>query len=387
MITLLFLLTVFCSLLSQTPAFLDAGMDAPLKLTWILPFIALILRSPRSYISNQLVHFYLYTFCFTFFCFACQMMTGNKYFSADLYNISLCLVFTVTSYIYWKVYGSDKNLKLIVLIMMVGGILLSVNVYTNFLAGSNLLSASYAFGDKNSMGQILLCCSFFILVFYKSNNKIHFWVSRLIACFILLIMIIMRSRATLVSAFVMALYYFYGIKSRRLKLAVTVLIVLVVGGILASGGLKEIILQGIIMGGRNADNADALSSGRLTFFIIAFNKIPGHWLIGSGEYYVDNLPLNFLVQYGIVGLAMTLVFLFIVFRKIWKNRKINTLLNATMALYIGFLADGLFEAQTPFGPGIKCFSLWMFYGFSLAEIEKAKISNTTQINDSDFTVS
>ena len=141
------------------------------------------------------------------------------------------------------------------------------------------------------------------------------------------------------------------------------------------------------MGGRNADNADALSSGRLTFFIIAFNKIPGHWLIGSGEYYVDNLPLNFLVQYGIVGLAMTLVFLFIVFRKIWKNRKINTLLNATMALYIGFLADGLFEAQTPFGPGIKCFSLWMFYGFSLAEIEKAKISNTTQINDSDFTVS
>lgn len=379
MVKILFLLTVFCSLMSQTPALLDSGLDIYLKLIWILPFCALLPISPRSFISNKMMPFYLYLFMFAYFCFSCQMMTGREYFTADLYNVALDLVFALTSYVFWKKYGSKSMMDFLAIVSVVGGVLLAMNVYTNFLAGTDINSKTYAFDAKNSMGQILLCCAFIIFAFYSPRNKVMYWATRIAAVICLVVMVMVRSRATLVSGAVIAFYYFMKIKNKKLKLGVCVITLLAIAYIVASANLNEMLIQGVVLGGRDADDLNSLSSNRMLLIPIALAKIPGHWWIGNGDYYVDCMPVNFMVEYGIIGSLITLAFLVYVFLKLKRHTQENRIIEAAFALYLGFLVNGLFEAQPPFGPGIKCFMLWMFFGFALAEMDKREIEKGVKL--------
>lgn len=43
-------------------------------------------------------------------------------------------------------------------------------------------------------------------------------------------------------------------------------------------------------------------------------------------------------------------------------------------LFMVYMINSLFEAYTPFGPGMKCFELWAFFGIALAE-QKRKYDN------------
>jgi hypothetical protein len=374
MVRLLFLLTIFCSLISQTPSLLEAGLDVYLKLMWILPFCMLILISPRSFISNKIIPFAIYLFFFAYFCFSCQMMTEKKYFTADLYNVALDFIFATTSFVFWKKYGCKKNMEFLAITMAIGGLFLAVNVYTNFLTGSDINSQTYAFDAKNSMGQILLCSAFVVITFYSPSNKVMNWSSKCIAAICLFVMVLVRSRATLVSALVIAFYYFLKLKNKKLKIGICLVGLLVVVYILSSANLYEIVIQGIVMGGRDADDLNSLSSNRMLLIPIALAKIPNHWWIGNGDYYVDCMPINFMVQYGIVGSLITFVFILYVFFKLKKYAPSHPIIEATFALYLSFLVNGLFEAQAPFGPGIKSFVLWMFFGFALAEMEKEQVN-------------
>ena len=54
----------------------------------------------------------------------------------------------------------------------------------------------------------------------------------------------------------------------------------------------------------------------------------------------------------------------------------KTVRMAAYVLYMSFLINALFEAYPPFGPGVKCFILWMVYGFALAEATLQTGNNT-----------
>ena len=49
----------------------------------------------------------------------------------------------------------------------------------------------------------------------------------------------------------------------------------------------------------------------------------------------------------------------------------NEIWNILFLLSVGFIIDGLFEGLAPFGPGIKCYFLWLFFGIVLAFNNKA----------------
>ena len=195
-----FLLAIMGSLISQTPSLLESGYDQIFKLIWVLPFGYMCFTAPQTYLSNKLLPFYLFTFVFGLYCFTCQIFTGRQYLNEDLYNIAISLMMTMVSYSFWLHHGSQRIMQAIAFIMLIGGLGLSVVIYLNFLQNADITSNTYAYGEKNSIAQILLCCGYLSLIFITPSNKLLRWGSWLIVLIIFVFMAMNRSRATLLSA-------------------------------------------------------------------------------------------------------------------------------------------------------------------------------------------
>ena len=102
--------------------------------------------------------------------------------------------------------------------------------------------------------------------------------------------------------------------------------------------------------------------------MIALQQIPQHPWVGSGDYYVDCMPLNILTQYGICGLSIIFLFLYYMFHKLKRAKQEDYIATMTYILFFAFFINSLLEARPPFGPGVRSFTLWMMFGFSLAQL-------------------
>ena len=62
--TILFFIAVICSMISQTPELIALKADNYLKITWLFPFLYLIIVRFRSVISLKLAFFYFFVLIF-----------------------------------------------------------------------------------------------------------------------------------------------------------------------------------------------------------------------------------------------------------------------------------------------------------------------------------
>ena len=134
-------------------------------------------------------------------------------------------------------------------------------------------------------------------------------------------------------------------------------------------------MNGIILGGRDATDINSLSSNRVILFAIALQRIPQHPWLGSGDYYVDCMPLNMLTQYGVWGLTIVFIFLYYIFKTLLKSRPIHPITTIAYIIFMAFIINALFEARPPFGPGVKCFFVWLLLGISLAISQRQPFGN------------
>ncbi len=363
---LTFLLAITGSLISQTPFLLESGYDQIFKLIWVLPFCYMFFTAPQTYLSNKLLPFYLFVLVFALYCFTCQMFTGRQYLNEDLYNIAISLMMTMVSYNIWLHHGSQRVMQAITFIMLIGGLCLSVVIYISFLSTADITSNTYAYGEKNSIAQILLCCGYLSLIFITPSNKLLRWSCWLIVLIIFIVMAMNRSRATLLSACYIIYYYVFHSNNKKLKVWIIMLSLLSIGYLTISSNAYELIMNGIILGGRDATDINSLSSNRVILFAIALQRIPQHPWLGSGDYYVDCMPLNILTQYGIWGLIIVLIFLYYIFKTLSKLKRTDPTSTIAYIVFMAFIVNALFEARPPFGPGVKCFFVWLLIGISFA---------------------
>lgn len=369
MATLVFFLAVACSILSQTPEFLKSGVDRYLKLTWLLPFIVLIFENLRAFVNYKLFFFYSFVIVFFLYCLTLESVTGIKYVGADVYNIAISLLVTVVSFAYWSKYGNERNLKTLVIILLITGLYLSITVYTQYLSVASLSERTYAFKAKNSMASILLNIIIVAISCYIPKNGILKVASCLSLLLMLVIIFMLKSRATLCGFFFIVFYYVVKYNNFKIRLAVGLVCLVVVIYILINPVAYEIIVEQILFGSRNASDIDDLSSGRVTLFMTQLKKIPGHEFFGTGNYYMDCFPLMMIVQYGIVGSGIVFAFLAkMAYTVTCKFKPRTGICLASYLLFWSAIVNCLFEAQPPFGPGIKCFLIWTMIGFSFATI-------------------
>lgn len=363
-----FYLAVISSMLSQTPAFLESGVDQYLKLTWIMPLIVLIFGNPKAFINRRLFFFYSFVLIFFLYCLILQSLKDVEYMGADLYNMAIALMVTIVSFAYWGKYGNPTKMKILVILLLSSALYLTVTVYTQFLAMSSLKQVEYAFDAKNSMGQILLNVIIVSITCYIPRLNIFKIISLTIICVMTIVIFMMKSRATLCGFFFIIFYYITKYNNRKVSIAIATITSLIIIYILCDSSAYEIIVEQIIFGNRDASDVNDLSSGRV---YLMKQLLPGIYespWFGSGNKYMDCFPIIMIAQYGIIGFSIVLMFLFYVANLISIRFKPRVNYNlATYLLFWAAMINSLFEAQPPFGPGVKCFIIWMLFGISLSK--------------------
>lgn len=374
--TILFFIAVICSMISQTPELIAAEADKYLKITWIFPMIYLVVVRFRSIISLKLAFFYFFAIAFALYCSLMQLITNVDYLTgdvgSDLVNIGISLMVAVVSYAYWENYGSPRRLRWLVVCLAVCGVYLAYAVYSQFLVKSDISAVEYAFNEKNSMGQILVNVMVFGIACYIPKYTPSKVLYILAFIFMTTVVFMMKSRATLLGLFFVIGYYILMYKNRKVQILLFALAAAALAYLWVSPSAYETIVGNILLGGRDAGDLDDLSSGRVWLLQQQIAKIPDNIVFGSGVDYMDCFPVMVVVQYGLVGAMIVFPFLIQVAYKVSVKFKPRRGINlAAFLLFWIMIINSLFEAFPPFGPGIKCFILWMAFGFALAKYKKS----------------
>ncbi|WP_353654403.1 O-antigen ligase family protein [Muribaculum intestinale] len=183
-----------------------------------------------------------------------------------------------------------------------------------------------------------------------------------------IVIFMLKSRATLCGFFFVVLFYIIKYNNFRIRATIGCLTILIVTYILCDSAAYEVVVEQIIFGNRDASDVNDLSSGRV---YLMKQLLPGIYespWFGSGNKYMDCFPIIMIAQYGIIGASIVFIFLLYVASLI--SIKFKPRLNYNLATYLLFWAamiNSLFEANPPFGPGIKCFIIWMLFGISLSK--------------------
>lgn len=362
-----FILAVFFSVISQIPSVLHSSWGDFMKYSWIIPAGLLLFKDGKQYFDRPIRWFILFVFCFGFYCVLFEAFTLDQYVGRDYYNIIISFLIYSVSYKYWKSYGSEKRLEHLSFILLLSGCLLAYYLYADCLKEGNLMSRVFAYNrGKNSASVILLCAILIPMLNLRFKNK---WISIIeyaLFAFMFYVIVLLRSRATFIGVFYIIYYFIFRIRNRKLTVSVLLLTAFAVIWVLTHSGLYHTVVDGILLAGRDAEDLNELSSGRVYFMAETWDLFIQNMWFGNGNMYMDCMPLVVLAQYGIVGASMVFGFLLFMGEKIYKFNRNNFFFLTSFLLFNVLMLNSLFEAQPPFGPGIKCFMLWMMLGFSFA---------------------
>lgn len=366
-----FIIVAFCcSIVSQLPFVLASGMDGGLKLIWVLLFPILLLKNGHKMFDRNIVNLWVIFGAFNIFIFVCQIMNvGIDYyeFGGDAYNIFISFLILTVSYGLSLNVDIKKYIPIIVFSIVLFSFILSYYIYVDYIAKSNITDIEYAYSAKNSSGQILLGGVLIGTILWMPNK---YWLKLpyvAMMLFTILVMFMLKSRATLVGFAFVVLYLIVKSKKKSLKVALVLSVSVLILVIVLNQTAYNVIVNSIIYGGRDGYDMDSVSSGRLTFIHYALMKINDSPIIGNGTYYVDCMPINIIVQYGFLGGIFIASMLLMLYRRVKKMLVNGELGIVVYLLFMVYMINSLFEAYTPFGPGMKCFELWAFLGIALAE--------------------
>ena len=131
------------------------------------------------------------------------------------------------------------------------------------------------------------------------------------------------------------------------------------------------------------DDTDTLEMNsmnvRKSMLDLFYDKIGDNLFLGTGYLFIENFYAINLLNLGIIGSIPLFTFLLWSYRICFQNPNLPILF-LTKMLFILYFFNGLLEAESPFGPGTRCFLLWFLLGYSLGFSRKLKNYMSTKKN-------
>lgn len=372
---LFFLIAVVCTLISQMPVLLGTTVGSVLKLTWLLPFAIMLFRYPKDLYCKPLKYVYYLLALFIVYCFLLQSVSGETYFGADAYNMLLSFFICIISYSFWKHNGDSKTIISLSFFVLIVSAYVGYFIYVSADLVSALDSSQYAAArSKNSLSTILLSAALFGFLFFVPKRRFWQYVGYFLEIVLVLIMILLRSRATILGFAFVLLYFLFKSKNRKIKVSFWILCIGVVAYMALHPSLWQTVMDNIVYAGRDSGDLNELSSGRFDMMFYLAKTYYKSFLLGIGCYYFDCMPFVMVLQYGILGSGIVFAILWKLGKQLCSFDKRNPVFLCAFLLYWVFMLNSAFEAQPPFGPGAKCFLLWVSVGFALAENESVPLA-------------
>lgn len=363
-------LACILSNLSQLPVFVQEGVTQRLAFPgWIILAVVLLFVSQRIPIKrNTYPVLVLTAFLFVWLLFDTLAM-GNIFFSSSLLYCFLISLFVFALGSWSSEYISGRIINNIIILYVLTALWVSAAIFVRYFgADYNLATRLYAYGSKNSVSQIIFTSIILLIVRYRPTKIIMKCIRIGSIVFLLWVLLLLRSRATFVSlALCIVAISFSKSTNKRVRIAVITVSVITLIIVFTNNRINNIVINNIIYAGRNVNDLDELTSGRLGILNSFPGLIKGNWLTGIGATYFECFPLSALLQFGLLGGVLLIGFSLLPLVYGYKYRRWSDDWFLLFLLALGYSANGLFEGLTPFGPGVKCYFLWLLFGILLSK--------------------
>lgn len=281
--------------------------------------------------------------------------------------IIACFVLLLGIILGLNVYKEDFNKVLYGYVICV--ILFAVYIYFVIFKGVALSQAESVKleGGKNSSSMIIL--SGIVLLLY--NDFILKRTKYLFVAFLSFLIILIKSRTIMACTFVAIIAkIFIGTKNLKSKILYIALLAVVYYLLMYQTDFYDIVIKRIFLKNKelNEENLDAITSGRVDRFKWVTDNFGNFWFIGSGGpgEVIENFYYYTLGVYGIFGSTFAFAFVFSPLYYIYKDRHEKNDGDLRLNLFVLLLVmaiGGIGEALCPFGPGVKCYILWLVFGY------------------------
>lgn len=355
------------SVISQIPAiYNNSYLNNLTSLSWVLLAI-LALSSSKFKITYSKIIFL--PILFDLYCVICSIVTNNNYFTANLFRPINMSAFI---FIVGLIIGEQFNLASFILfskVYIIGVAITSLIIYIQYYRGQNIGNIGYLYGGKNSLSCLVLISIIisFLGKEYLFDTKIKKTILNFLILLNIIFLFILRSRTTIICLIIFLIWYLcLPSTSIIIKVFWSVIIIIGVLAIWENEQLADFLIVDILMNGKDITDIDSITSGRMSHWEIFAELFPSYRYLGNGGYYLESFPLALLLSFGIIGAIPVFAFmispLISSIKGLLIGNKDRVLSLIIFVVSITLMLNGLAEEQSPFGPGVKCFVLWFFYG-------------------------
>lgn len=352
------------SVLSQMPYFVSHSMTQILSVPPWLLVLFLSISANKGTISLGGIRRFL-QMAIAFFVFWGIMSLINSAYSRSSLPYAIAIAMFMLIIGNQLGHAIDANtIKSMFNGYIVASLILGVSIYLKYFMGVSNASRIFLYNEKNSAALILVTALVFVIFTGLDKKKKFKILSYMAIVFFAALVIIMKSRGTYVSlCIVVVILIFNGNASRRLKILLSIVVLALLIYFLTHEQQFQYILDKYIFAGRNSSDLNDISSGRVVEWENFWIDMSGGWILGHGRMKRETLILTALLEFGfpvgclIISIAYTPILKGRYFIKLRTN---NALIFLTISL--SYCANMFFEQLAPFGPGVKCFMLWLLLG-------------------------
>lgn len=378
-LSLVLVLTCFFANISQLPILIESGNSKLVSnIGWIVLFFMIILSNNLRLGKNIMLVFAL-ILNYMIFIFFMEIMNNGKYLNTSIFKPVIISIFVFTLGYFISNVIEEQDFKYIVVSYVISTFWVVVSVYLKIIPQFSWSNVEYAYASKNSISQIILTAIILLFMYIKSKKiwiNISKWV---LISFMTLVMLMLKSRASIIGLLIFILINLFFSKNKKSKIILLIIVGTFILISIFNDNFYNLILNDVLLGGRDKGNLNDISSGRFDMIIFFLKEFPRNIITGRGYYFIESFPLSILIQYGILGsLPLFIIALLPVTWSILNLKKNYSYNFILLNVSICYLINGLFESQAPFGPGIKNYFMWLFFGILLGKnhiINKSNLAN------------
>ena len=371
--TAICMLAFVLSNISYLPYFADNGMTQYLSYpAWGL-MIGTILMYRQFYMDKRDIKFGLFVLVIFAAMGIYGLITGKDYYGSLLTKcIFLALIITVLGSVVAKVkvtWGAENSL---LWAYVVATFVLCTVVFFEYLIDQDITSRIYSYRAKNETA--FLAASSFVILLYlppaPKYKKLQVLFRILLAAFFFYVIVGMRCRSMLFAVLVtLAIFLFQRNSSKGFK-AVIVLGAFALLIAMQNEAAYDKLVNGILLGGRETNDVNDLTSGRLVQIARGWELFKQNLLFGTGDIgTVDCFFVSVLMQYGApLGLCLMILGCYPFVWGVYNYKRIKSPVCMVMILCaMMYIIGGIFEENAPFGPGTRCYISWFLFGYLRAQ--------------------
>lgn len=258
----------------------------------------------------------------------------------------------------------EQVIQNICTVYIISGLIVCLEVYIRYIYGQSLNGVFYLYASKNSVSQILLTVWILILVL-KIGKVGRLKTAAYVAMFAFLTycLFALKSRASIIGMPIVLICVLLSGKRNKFAKIFVVLFLGTFAVLMLQDGFYDTIVNDILFAGRDQTNLEAITSGRASEWESFWQDLNGNIFFGNGRMKRESIILTALLEFGFLG--GSIIFAMVLYPIYWGLRhlsKRNAVQLAFLAVSIVYALNGVFEQQAPFGPGVKCYFLWMMLG-------------------------